>query len=174
MKEIKPNIKLLNNNQLEKRESYYRTIFYIVDAHHKNKLDFKDQGSRLSLRYLIRFLDDLHKYRITKEVYNACEKINYSISPSAYLNHNEYRKINKLLKNAKVNDSIQIEHLAGGVNLLIDFLLNPEISLNEISDIEKIKKIHYEYTNCLIKMVQKEKGLNHKTHKDDINKYISY
>ena len=91
---------------------------------------------------MIRFLDDLHKYRITKEVYKACEKINYSIT-SACLNNNEYRKINKLLKQAKINDSIQIEHLAGGVNLLIDFLLKPNMSQNEISDIDKIKKIHF-------------------------------
>ena len=75
-------------------------------------------------------------------------------------------------KEEGIDDSIQIEHLEGGIKSFIEFLLNPGIDKDLISSPQKIEKLHLNRTMCLVKMVKKDKGLKHSSSKEEIMKYI--
>lgn len=163
-----PNYKDLDKKQEDRIESCYRTILIILKGHHDNQLYNKESGARLAITRVLRSIDGTYKYRRSQGVSEVRQKLGHQLD-SEYLNFSSYQKINKELKhNNEINDRIQIEHLKGGLKGFIDKLLDIEFKIKNMIVWEDLRNYHIENTYCMVKMVKKEKELNHKSEDNEI------
>ena len=79
-----------------------------------------------------------------------------------FMNSNLRTRFNKLLKQKNIKDSIQIEHLNGGVKTLVKKIIDSKLSLT------KIKDLHRNHTLCCYKL-KGESGINEGSNLGDIN-----
>ena len=69
-------------------------------------------------------------------------------------------RFNKLLKQNNIEDSIQIEHLNGGVKILVEKII-------ELNFPNKIKDLHKNHTLCCYKL-KSESDINESTRLEEI------
>lgn len=128
-----------------------------------------DKGDHINLygiTHMIRQIDDFSYFRVTKNLFDLCNKHNIEI-PSFNIDHKiEFRldkrnrqRINKFLSKIEgVNDLVQIEHLNGGVKAIVKKLID-----SEYKNWKDLQKIHLEHTFCCCKLVNADRDLNHDT-----------
>ena len=136
--------------------STWKTILGGLKNHKQN-----DFVNKYGYRHMIRQIDGYSKFISTKRLRALLDKEN--IDHEKYLKTIDRIRINKELKMKGISDRIQIEHLSGGVNSLVDRLIaekNPTL--------KSLKAIHYKHTLCCYKLTNSESHINHKLKLDKI------
>lgn len=135
--------------------------------------EFKKQNkfkelNKYGIIHMVRQIDGYHYYAITQKLFillenELQEEIDIVKTGKGFsMNSNLRTKFNKFLKQKNVKDSIQIEHLNGGVKTLVERIINTELSLT------KIKELHRKHTLCCYKL-KSESEINEDTNLSDIN-----
>jgi hypothetical protein len=124
----------------------------------------EDHINLYGITHMIRQIDDFSYFRVTKNVFELCNMYKIEIPSFNVNNKEEFRldkknrqRINKLINKIEgITDSVQIEHLNGGVKGVVKKLID-----SEAKDWESLKKIHLEHTFCCCKLVIADRKINH-------------
>jgi hypothetical protein len=119
--------------------------------------------------HILRQIDSYYSFPVSIDLKNTLKKIRCEKS---YLKQSDRSVINRMLKNNKINDSIQIEHFNGGVKYLIERITDEikKPSNNFEGRIKNCMEIHEKYTACCYKLVKGDDDLHANTKESD---YIS-
>jgi len=154
MKNHEDNFKALKESlsKINKRniKSNWKTILGGLKNHKQN-----DFVNKYGYRHIIRQIDGYSKFISTKKLRDLLDKENIDYNP--YLNSKDRIRINKELKMKGISDSIQIEHLSGGVNSIVDRLID-----EKNPSLKSLIALHYKYTLCCYKLTRAENYINHK------------
>ena len=158
-------------NRTKKQDQNIRSNWLIISgalkAHsEKNELDLIN---KYGLIHIIRQIDGLNYYRITKDLYqhlrdlfskNDLEMLEKN---GIYLMNSSLRtKFNKMLKLKNSKETIQIEHLNGGVKQLVDTIIK-----SKIFKIEELVELHRNESLCCYKLGS-EREINEGTEPENI------
>ena len=127
----------------------------------QNDIPFNKYG----IIHILRQIDDYKEYKPTYSLKELCEKLQIKtpIGENAAWTASTRRKVNRELKMKNHSDSVQIEHVNGGMKALVERLMNENWS-NEInSNIETIQKILDDCTRCCYKLKNADKDINANT-----------
>ena len=136
--------------------------------------EFKKQNkfeelNKYGIIHMIRQIDGYNYYPITHKLFTILknelpeeELERLKKDEGFFMNSNLRTRFNKLLKQKNIKDSIQIEHLNGGVKTLVKKIIDSKLSLT------KIKDLHRNHTLCCYKL-KSESGINEGSNLGDIN-----
>ena len=145
--------------------------------------EFKKQNLSLTkcnkygIIHMIRQIDGYHYYPITYKLFVLLKKEvpeeldGLQINEGYFMNSNLRTKFNKLFKQKNIKDkngkleSIQIEHLKGGIKKLVLRIINPKTELTKIEDLEVL---HRNHTLCCYKL-KSESNIDERTNLDEID-----
>ena len=159
--DLKPFIDSKSESIKKNIESNWKIISGGLQNHSKG-----DHINFYGIIHMIRQIDDFSYFRITKNVFELCNKHNIEI-PTFTINYKkEFRldkknrqRINKIIaKIDGINDLVQIEHLNGGVKEVVKKLID-----SKDKDWNSLMKIHLYNSLCCCKLVNADKYLNHTT-----------
>ena len=127
-----------------------------------------EQVNKYGIIHIIRQIDGYSYYPITNKLYDLLqlqfpnEQLKRLKTDEGYIMNSSLRtRFNKLLKQNNIEDSIQIEHLNGGVKILVEKIIESELSLT------KIKNLHRDHTLCCYKL-KSESDINESTRLEEI------
>lgn len=155
------------NKQKQNIKSNWLIISGALKAHHeKNELDLIN---KYGLIHIIRQIDGLNYYRITEGLYQCLNDL-FSKSDLEILEHNGIylmnsrlrTKFNRLLIINNSKETIQIEHLNGGVKKLVDTIIQ-----SKSFEISELEVLHKNESLCCYKLGS-EKHINERTALKDI------
>ena len=148
--------------QVQNINSNWLIISGALKAHReKNELDLIN---KYGLIHIIRQIDGLNYYRITEDLYQCLNDL-FSKSELEILEHNGIylmnsrlrTKFNRLLRINNSKETIQIEHLNGGVKQLVDTIIQ-----SKSFEISELEELHKNESLCCYKLGS-EKHINEKT-----------
>ena len=165
--------KYLSPKQKNNIEGSWLIIFGgLNEFSNQNKIN---KLNKYGIIHMIRQIDGYNYYAITHKLFTLLEKETpeelkkYIQKDEGYLmNSNLRTRFNKLLKQRNVLDkndkleSIQIEHLSGGVKNLVEKMISKK--LNKIED---LKILHKDHTLCCYKLIS-ESDIDEHTALDNI------
>lgn len=162
MKNFLANNEELTKQQIKNIESNWIIIYNGIKGH-KSITEVNKYG----LIHLVRQIDGYHGYLPTKNLSGLL--IEHEIQFPHFLYSKDRTRINKKLKNLGINDSIQIEHLNGGLKNFVDKIV--DLIINNKYTLEDIKRYHLENTLCCYKLKNDEKHINENYKLNDIDLY---
>ena len=171
--DIKENFKFksdsLSFNQIKNIESNWLLIVGGLNEFKKHKK--LKEVNKYGIIHMIRQIDGYNYYPITYKLFTLLnkelsdEELEGLKTDEGFIMNSKLRtRFNKFLKRKNIKDSIQIEHLEGGVKTLVERIIT---STSEIS-IAKIKDLHRDYTLCCYKL-KSELDINESTELVKIN-----
>lgn len=159
MKNFLANNEELTKHQIKNIESNWIVIYNGIKGHQSIT-----EVNKYGLIHLVRQIDGYHGYLPTK--YLSEFLIKHKIQFPPFLYSKERTRINRELNNLGIKDSIQIEHLNGGLKQLVDKIV--ELIINNEYTLEDIKRYHLENTLCCYKLKNIEKHINEKSNLNNI------
>lgn len=158
---FRPFVDIQNKRHVDNIESNWKIISGGLQNHKRG-----DFVNLYGLIHMIRQIDDYSFFPITQQVYDICTRQKIEIPKvilkdkvAFRLDKSSRQKINRLLNQmGTINDSIQIEHLNGGVKSIAQKLIN-----SDCKNWKSLQKIHFENTLCCCKLHKAESEINHRT-----------
>lgn len=142
-------------------ESAWNFIAGGINAH-PNGSYFNKYG----ITHILRQIDGFHTYPPTLKLRETMQRLNIEI-PDFWCSQDR-TKYNLLLKKNGVVDTIQIEHLNGGVKHFIERILHEKNHSGLILNAHILASHHAKYTRCCYKL-KSEVNLNENVQTDDEN-----
>jgi len=162
MKNFLANNEELTKQQIKNIESNWIIMYNGIKGHQSI-----NAVNKYGLIHLVRQIDGYHGYLPTK--YLSEFLIKNEIQFPNFLYSKERTRINRKLKKLEIKDSIQIEHLNGGVKNLVDKIV--DLIINNEYTLEDIKRYHLENTLCCYKLKNDEKYINENYKLNEIDLY---
>lgn len=160
------NVKLSSKQENNIKSNWLLILGGLKEFKKQNKIN---ELNKYGIIHMVRQIDGYHYYAITQKLFILLEnelpeeELNILKKDTGFTMNSSLRtKFNKFLKQKNVKDSIQIEHLNGGVKTLVERIIDTELSLN------KIKELHREHTLCCYKL-KSESEINEGTNLSEIN-----
>lgn len=122
--------------------------------------------NKYGIIHIVRQIDGYFAFKPTRKLKKLLDE--HNIECPEYFTSKERTRINKELKNNRINDSIQIEHLNGGVKRMFEIFRKKKWEGSTEENILEIVKLHSEHTICCYKLIS-EKEINDKTDIKKIN-----
>ena len=139
--------------QLVNIESNWKFIYGGLSLHRENQF-----VNKYGIIHLIRQIDGYYKYKPTKALKNILDKNN--INYKEYLSSKDRTSLNRKLKEKGVKDTIQIEHLNGGLKSLVNLLINEYFNGKKL---EELKEVHINNSLCCYKLRKLDNNINENT-----------
>lgn len=126
--------------------------------------------NKYGIIHILRQIDDFKEYPPTFEIKQLCKELGIKDSIWDKLNWTaeNRKKVNKELKIKNHSDTVQIEHLNGGVKGLVEKLISVNWSDNLEENLIMIRKILDVSSKCCYKLKVANKDINAQTDFDNV------
>ena len=145
-------------------------LIFIIGGLKEHKSQNKVLFNKYGITHILRQIDDYKEYPPTIELKQLCKEfgIDKFICDEVKWTAYTRRMVNRMLKEKKHSDTVQIEHVSGGIKGVVEKL----IIENWVDDLEEnlilIKQILDESSKCCYKLKIANKDINAQTNFDYI------